>query len=563
LTTGAERVAAWADLLDEINVFPVADGDTGCNLKISLAPLGRPTGTIAERCRQLVTSATGNSGNIAVAFMAGFLPAVERHGLEGGAAAGRRAAWAAVANPRPGTMLTVLDALDDAMLKWPGKPSKTAVDTVVDALAKAVRSTPALLPELKSAGVVDAGALGMFIFLEGLLRRLSDDTAALEPVDRRFHGLLRVAGPVDGGDVGGYCVNTVLEPPVDIDFGSLPAGWADSVVAVPDGERMRVHLHTRDPHESRTTLEALAEVVDWQAESLKVEVRPSAAMADRRMIHVMTDAAGSISREEARSLGITLLDSYLLVDDRRIPETQCDGQMLYGAMAAGRRVSTAQASVFQQHQSYESALSRYDRVLYLAVGSAYTGNFAAASRWRETSGRAERFAIVDSQAASGRLGLLARLVARFARSGHPLEKVAAYARTVVDQYDELIFLDQLRFLVAGGRLSKSRGFFGDLLGIKPIVSPRAGGAVKVGAVRSAADQVPFALDYLEKRLSGDDRLTILLQFSDNQRRVRETIAPPIAGRFPRARIMVGRFSLTAGAHMGPGTWGLAFGPVNG
>jgi DegV family protein with EDD domain len=563
LTVGAERVAAWADLLDDINVFPIADGDTGCNLKISLAPLGSANGTTAERCRQLIASATGNSGNIAVAFLTGFLPAAERYDLARASAAGRQAAWDAVADPCPGTMLSVLDALDEAMQRWPVAPSKAAADTVIETLAQAVRSTPALLPVLKSAGVVDAGALGMFIFIEGLLRRLTDDTAALEPVDRRFDGLLKVAGPVDAGDVGGYCVNTVLAPTVDVDFGSLPDGWADSVVAVPDGDRLRVHLHTRDPHGSRATLEALAAVVDWRAESLKVEVKPSLTMPDRQSTHVMTDAAGSIGREEARSLGITLLDSYLLVDDHRFPETQCDGQMLYGAMAAGRRVSTAQASVFQQHQSYESALGRFDQVLYLAAGSAYTGNFAAASRWRATSGSAERFAIIDSQAASGRLGLLARLVARFARCGHPLEKVAAYARSVIDHCDELIFLDQLKFLVAGGRLSKSRGFFGDLLGVKPIVSPRAVGAVKVGAVRSAADQVPFALDYLANRISRDDRMTILLQYSDNEQRVRATIVPVMAAKFPRSEIIVDRFSLTAGAHMGPGTWGLACGPVNG
>jgi len=64
LAAGTERVAAWADLLDRINVFPVPDGDTGRNLSISLAPLRRVNGDAGETVRQLLSAARGNSGNI-------------------------------------------------------------------------------------------------------------------------------------------------------------------------------------------------------------------------------------------------------------------------------------------------------------------------------------------------------------------------------------------------------------------------------------------------------------------------------------------------------------------
>jgi dihydroxyacetone kinase-like predicted kinase len=69
--TGYERLAAWADLLDEINVYPVADADTGRNLTISLAPLHRMDVSVETTVRKLLVSATGNSGNIAAGFFAG------------------------------------------------------------------------------------------------------------------------------------------------------------------------------------------------------------------------------------------------------------------------------------------------------------------------------------------------------------------------------------------------------------------------------------------------------------------------------------------------------------
>ncbi len=73
LVAGVERLTAWADLLDRINVFPIADGDTGRNLVISLAPLRRPDRDMQALSRDLLLSARGNSGNIASWFFQYFI----------------------------------------------------------------------------------------------------------------------------------------------------------------------------------------------------------------------------------------------------------------------------------------------------------------------------------------------------------------------------------------------------------------------------------------------------------------------------------------------------------
>ncbi|MFO7715551.1 DegV family protein [Desulfosarcina sp.] len=560
LAAGCERVVAWADLLDEINVFPVADGDTGRNLKISLAPLGGANGGTCALSAALLQAATGNSGNIAAAFFSRFLSTARSGPLPLSLSTGRDAAWQSVADPRPGTMLTVFDALVQATAQWPAMISRAAVDAVVTHLDGAVRATAQLLPELKRAGVVDAGALGMFIFFEGFFCRLEREKADPVPVSERFAGLLEVAADVPGGQFAGYCVNAVIRSPESAHLTTVAAGLGESVVAVADGECLRLHLHTHNQEAARSQVEILGEIVDWQIESMETRAPGRFAAAEAGGVHIMTDAAGSIAREEARALGITLLDSYLLVDDQRVPESLYDARKLYSAMAAGRRVSTAQASVFQKHQSYQSVLGRYDRVLYLAVGSVYTGNFATANRWRESSPAAHRLTVIDTGAASGRLGLVSRLTARFARSGASLEAVAAYARQLIDSCDELIFLEQLKYLAAGGRISKSKGFFGDLLGIRPVIRPAADGAVKAGTVRQTVEQVPFALGRLKQQFTSGDRLAILLEYSDNEQRVRNAILPEIQLQFPRAQISVSRLSLTSGAHMGPGTWGVAFCP---
>jgi hypothetical protein len=119
LMTGFERVAAWADLLDEINVFPVADGDTGRNLVVSLSPLRQAALGRERITRELLLSARGNSGNIAARFFSGLLMADSVRNLAGAVRQGRDRAWQAVNDPKQGTMLTVFDALAEAVEKGP------------------------------------------------------------------------------------------------------------------------------------------------------------------------------------------------------------------------------------------------------------------------------------------------------------------------------------------------------------------------------------------------------------------------------------------------------------
>ncbi|HEB68436.1 MAG TPA: DAK2 domain-containing protein, partial [Desulfobulbus sp.] len=112
---GYESLAVWSDLLDRINVFPVADGDTGTNLRISLAPL-----LDLEAGRQLTVarlgcSAIGNSGNIAAAFFREFVRAEGPENLAVQAETGWDRAWQAVADPRSGTMLSIFEVLAAAL----------------------------------------------------------------------------------------------------------------------------------------------------------------------------------------------------------------------------------------------------------------------------------------------------------------------------------------------------------------------------------------------------------------------------------------------------------------
>lgn len=557
LIIGTERLAAWADLLDSINVFPVADADTGRNLVVSLSPL-QHIGTVPDDiARRLLFAACGNSGNIAACFLSEFLQFTRISDMHQSARSGRDAAWNSVADPRPGTMLTIFDALVD-ILAIENPMESDAWSRVIDHLESAVRRTPDLLPALKNAGVVDAGALGMFIFFEGFFGRLFDPDRPFIPVTERFGNQLRIIHDVDSKTHPGHCVNAVIRlNPEQKEAVPPSVEWGESVVVTRDQTYVKIHLHTADRDAVRKKIDSVGQLINWSDEDMDVEslsFKPSGHGA----IHIMTDAAGSIPRSLARQLEITLLDSYIVADGLSLPETHFPPSDLYRIMNDGGKVSTAQASVFQRHQHYQSVLSRFERVIYLCVGSIYTGNYQVATQWKAENDPEDRLTVIDTGAASGRLGTIVLATIRFMSGHNDPEDVIRFAQHVPDHCEGFVFLDQLRFLAAGGRLSRTGAFWGDLLHVKPVISPTAQGARKVGTVRDQPAQLRFAITKID-RASRTGRLPlILLEYSNNLEWVQTVAQPVVHACCPDSEIVLHPLSLTSGVHMGPGTWGIAY-----
>lgn len=562
LVAGVERVTAWADVLDDINVFPVADGDTGRNLVVSLSPLRRITLGREKIIRELLLSARGNSGNIAARFFSGLLMADAIQDLAGPIRQGRDRSRQAVSDPKPGTMLTVLDALVAAMEEAPATFDAAWRERLLRRLEGAVLSTPDLLPRLKAAGVVDAGALGVFIYLEGFFNTLTGNGGAFRPLTEIFGDYLKISPAFRENEETGCCVDTVLQVGGDDEQAiKRLSAVGQSVVVIRDGEYLKVHLHAPDGEKARGALAAVGQVVRWSADDLGAQVRSFRRRRIDLPIHIMTDAAGSVNRENTAELGVTLLDSYITIGDKCLPETHFTPEELYGAMRRGVRVSTSQASVFERHQYYQRLLQRHPRVLYLCVGSVFTGNHAVALEWKKTNDPEDRFTIIDTEAASGRLGILVVAAARFALGNRNAEAVIAFARESVARCQEYVFLDQLKYLAAGGRLSRTGAFVGDMLHMKPIISPLAEGAKKMGVVRDQAGQLAFALEKLSAALGENKKALVMLEYTDNAAWVAGAVLPEIARRHPMAEIVLHPLSLTSGAHMGPGTWALAFLPT--
>jgi uncharacterized protein len=555
---GYACLSAWADLLDRINVFPVADGDTGTNLRISLVSLRDGEKECQTSLDFLARSATGNSGNIAAAFFREFCRAENYADLAEKAAFGNKKAWQAIASPRAGTMLSVFDSLAKVLA------SQTDLQALyiplTTELQKVVRDTSQLLPELKTAGVVDSGALAMYVFFDGFFRHLTRQEDKTGSILELFAGKLAINSSYRPEIIDSYCVDVVIERTDKNDaVKDSIARLGESVVVVEDEAMLKVHLHTPDPDQLRGQLGSLGEVVHWSAEIIEQgKGQQYAEPAEKPALHIVTDAAGSITKALAGQYGISLLDSYIIAGDNSRPESLYNPEQLYLLMRKGGKITTAQASTFERHQHYESICQQFGNSLYLTVGSAFTGNFAAAMAWKKEKDPENLLTVIDTGAASGRLALIALLTARQAKQAKSPEELIDFAQKAIAGCEELVFIDELKYLVAGGRVSRASGFFGDLLSMKPVISPTSEGVRKVGLVHSSKGQLDFAMERLGKHCAGSAEPIILLQYSDNEEWVTDIVRPKIKALLPEAEILLAPLSLTSGVHMGPGTWSVAF-----
>jgi hypothetical protein len=557
LRAGYACTVAWAELLDRINVFPVADGDTGRNLVVSLAPLRDPVVNDATVAERLLLSARGNSGNIACAFVRALLVGTPAESLAQACVRGDALARQAVAVPQPGTMLTVLDALADEAKTGLASP---AVDRLLAHLAQIVSETTSAQESLRQANVVDSGALGMLVFLDGMLRVYFGLGQAQDALAGRFRSLvLFERGSAPAQAEVGFCVDAVVHGPRPSDAELSRIG--SEVVVLDNGDLWKIHLHAPDVVVARAALGRLGEIVRWSWDDLHEQMSTRPARANSDDVHIMTDGAASLSRREAEALGITLLDSHINLGDISLPESRLEPEDLYSAMRRGVRVSTSQASTYERHKHYERVASQWGSALYLCVGSVYTGNCAVALDWRASHSAGARMTLLDSGAASGRLAVVVRATALAARAGKPAARLADFARTALGCAEEYIFLERLEYLARGGRMSKTGAFFGDALHLAPVVSPMPDGARRVALLRKREDKVAFACERAAQVFGAAGATGYLLaEYTDNRAWVVEHVLPRLRAAAPAAEIAVGALSLTTGAHTGPGTWAIAMLP---
>ncbi len=281
--------------IDDLNVFPVPDGDTGTNMSMTLANSvreleklsGATAGKVASvNASALLRGARGNSGVITSLLFRGFAKGIgesEFATAENITAAfelGVKAAYKAVMKPTEGTILTVSRvsseyaraALED------GKDELGVFEAAIEGAKKALSETPELLPALKKAGVVDAGGKGFVTILEGMLSVFKDgvmvQSAAVEESSTEEPSSRNAAGEYETEITFTYCTEFIVNRNREID--KQPAELrayletiGDCVVVVDDDEIIKVHVHTDHPGNAIENALTFGQLVHLKIENMR------------------------------------------------------------------------------------------------------------------------------------------------------------------------------------------------------------------------------------------------------------------------------------------------------
>jgi uncharacterized protein len=245
--------------IDDLNVYPVPDGDTGTNLVLTLTaahealPAGPADLGTTLRClaRGALLGARGNSGVIVSQLLKSLAdtlsgaPAVDGELLAEALARAARAARAAVASPVEGTVLSVADAAARAALEIDSADLGTVVKAAAEGAARGLARTPQQLPVLAAAGVVDAGGRGLCVLLDALVEVV---TGVVAPVAAPARPAGRSARRETGSALYGYEVQYLLDAPeAALDrLRARLAGLGDSLVIVGTDDTWNVHVHVND-----------------------------------------------------------------------------------------------------------------------------------------------------------------------------------------------------------------------------------------------------------------------------------------------------------------------------
>ena len=270
---GANAIDAKKEKINDLNVFPVPDGDTGTNMTMTIMSAAREVAALdnpdmKSLCKAIsggsLRGARGNSGVILSQLLRGFtkeISKVEEVTIDILTKAFERAvesAYKAVMKPKEGTILTVARGGADKALELNGRTDNMAefMNKIIMYMRDVLEQTPEMLPVLKEAGVVDSGGEGLLTILEGAYDALlgKDVNYQVEPTSSpRTNAVVNSEVVADADIKFGYCTEFIIMLEKDFgnrderEFKAYLESIGDSIVCVADEDIVKIHVHTNDP----------------------------------------------------------------------------------------------------------------------------------------------------------------------------------------------------------------------------------------------------------------------------------------------------------------------------
>ena len=268
---GAQNIEAKKEFINELNVFPVPDGDTGTNMSLTIMAAAKEVTALqnpkmADLAKAIssgsLRGARGNSGVILSQLLRGFTKAIREEkeidviALAAACNRARETAYKAVMKPKEGTILTVASGIAEKASEMAQETDdlKEFIPAVISYAEEVLAKTPDMLPVLKEAGVVDSGGQGLLEVIKGAYDAFLGkeiDYSAIAP--SAGAGVTKISAE-DTADIKfGYCTEFIILTEKEFteqdehEFKEYLSSIGDSIVCVADDDVVKIHVHTNDP----------------------------------------------------------------------------------------------------------------------------------------------------------------------------------------------------------------------------------------------------------------------------------------------------------------------------
>ena len=267
---GAKNLEANKEWINELNVFPVPDGDTGTNMTLTITSAAKEVASLENPemeplCKAIssgsLRGARGNSGVILSQLLRGFTKGIKKHDeidaplLAEAFEKAVETAYKAVMKPKEGTILTVARGMAEkaSELAAEGMELEEMMEAIVAEGDAVLARTPEMLPVLKEAGVVDSGGQGLMQVMKGALDVFKGKEIEYTVEEQKSAKAAAEAQPEEKEIKFGYCTEFIImldkpmSPETEHEFKEFLMSIGDSIVLVADEDIVKVHVHTNDP----------------------------------------------------------------------------------------------------------------------------------------------------------------------------------------------------------------------------------------------------------------------------------------------------------------------------
>lgn len=505
IVAGIRQVISKQEYLNNINVFPVPDRDTGTNMALTLNAILE--GTYARRsitihallesvANSALNGARGNSGAILAQFFQGLSEGAKTvnkvmttKNFVAAIATAVNFAHKALSQPKEGTILTILrDFSDEITHQQLDNNELDFVDLLYCGIQRANKSlqhTTIQLKELKNAGVVDAGAQGFVEFLNGIyqfvvngsIKQLQEDLAEVAIIEKHDDTVHEI------DERFRFCTECLINKRnnILIDQDELRQKLdevGESLIVAGSGSKTKIHIHTNDPQK---VFAVCREYGDTSGEKADDMIKQQKSYVNRKnTVAILTDSAADLPADIISKYHIHVVPILINFGNQTyLDKVSITPEEFHQALKnKSIHPTTSQPSFGDFHRQYQYLSTHFDAIIALHIPRIISGTLSASEKAAEKLKDQAQITVVDTLNVSAGQGLITLYAAEAALAGHSHDAIIKMTNDIIQKTEFYAAITQLDFLVHGGRLPIKLKHFMDFFKLTPLATVSKEGRVK-------------------------------------------------------------------------------------